>query len=90
MAKLTTQELLELIREARRIAPVGSRWQHYRGGKYIVVGHGFHANGEVAENEYKRYDGPGYDPIEEEIKFHRPTSEIFDFHEGQPKWVRID
>ena len=89
MPKLTTEKLRQTLAEAREIAPVGSRWQHYKGGKYEVTGHGFHTNGEVAENEYFRYDGPGYEGNESDILFHRPTSEIFDKHEGHPKWVRI-
>lgn len=89
MPKLTTSELRQALAEARAIAPVGSRWQHYKGGKYEVTGHGFNANGEVAENQYYRYDGPGYEGDESDIPFHRQTSEINDFHEGQPKWVRI-
>jgi hypothetical protein len=37
MDKLSEAELLERVATARAQVPIGSKWQHYKGGKYVVT-----------------------------------------------------
>lgn len=40
MERASNDPLRELLVEAQRIVPVGSRWQHHKGGEYKAVGVG--------------------------------------------------
>ena len=87
--KLSKAELRQVLEEARAAVPVGTRWNHYKGGVYQVTGHGFSANLEIAEVQYVRLAGPGYEGDESAIPFHRDVAEWESFYEGRRKWEKI-
>ncbi len=37
MNKLSLAELLAKVETAKQQVPIGSTWQHYKGGKYVVT-----------------------------------------------------
>lgn len=37
MERLSWEELERMVAKAKAYIPPGSRWQHYKGGKYVVV-----------------------------------------------------
>jgi len=39
MDKLPLSELTQRVSNAKDTIPVGSKWLHYKGGKYIVIDH---------------------------------------------------
>lgn len=56
------------------VAPVGSCWQHKKGGVYMVRGYAFHTEAEDALILYARVGGPGYEASQEAgIVFARPA-----------------
>jgi hypothetical protein len=65
------------LQEARREWPVGTRLQHYKGGIYIVTGHGFDTERQEANIHYERrgtHVGV-FDALDEEgIGYDRPIS----------------
>lgn len=62
------------LRWAAFIAPVGTHWQHKKGGKYRVVGHSFDTERQEVNVRYYRVDGPNYDRrIDPYITFDRPV-----------------
>lgn len=69
---LIFQDLLE----ARHEAPVGTRWSHYKGGTYEVIGHGFDAERQEINVHYRRLDGPNFNARgDSTMSFDRPISE---------------
>lgn len=37
MDKLSPAELVAKVEAAKQQVPIGSKWQHYKGGKYVVT-----------------------------------------------------
>lgn len=70
-----TEDVRATVQEARRLWPVGTLLAHYKGGTYIVTGHGFDTERQEANIAYERRGGPGFAPIYEEgLTYHRPVS----------------
>jgi hypothetical protein len=74
-ASLRTEALNRKLAEAGGIT-IGSGWLHKKGGRYIVTGKAIDTDTGDVRIQYKRFGGPGYDPIaERDITFSRPLSE---------------
>lgn len=74
--KLRTEDILELLKEWRHIIPIESRWAHYKGGTYQVVGYGLDTERGLINVAYRRIGGPNFHPVlEAQIIFHRPASD---------------
>tara|TARA_B100000508_G_C11453906_1_gene275676 strand:- start:287 stop:625 length:339 start_codon:yes stop_codon:yes gene_type:complete len=88
--KKTTQELLEMFKEAEEKAPSGSTWDHYKGGMYIVLGHGFHTETEEMLVQYQRLDGPGYNASAERLIWYSRPLDVWlsENDDGQPRFVK--
>jgi len=73
--KVRREDIREMIQEARRLWPIGTVMSHYKGGTYLVVGHGIDTERAEANVSYVRKAGPGYCAIMEMgIIYHRPLS----------------
>jgi hypothetical protein len=84
MAKLETTALRSLFLTAQELAPVGTLWQHYKGGTYIVTGHGFDTERQDLNVQYRRVAGPDFRSIDEsQISYHRPLNEWNGVVEGE-------
>ena len=74
--KHTPALMSTMFAEARQRVPCRSKWLHYKGGLYVVVGHGFHTeDGEMCVL-YQRIGGPGFNAIDEcDTVFSRPIEQ---------------
>jgi hypothetical protein len=71
-----TDSALQTLDIARTLVPSGSKWQHYKGGVYEVVGHAIDTDDGSARIRYRRLAGPGFNPWKERtIEFVRPITE---------------
>jgi hypothetical protein len=76
MAKLSTDDLVAAHSLASQWAPVGSLWQHYKGGVYRITGHAFDTEREAMTVLYERLAGPGFVADREAtIRYSRPLLE---------------
>ena len=79
MSKLTTLEMIETLKEAKIIAPVGATFLHKKGGIYRVRSHAIDTDDATVRVLYSRVGGPDYDPLlEGSIMFARPLREWTD------------
>lgn len=70
-----TEDVRKALWEARSRFPQFTRLSHYKGGTYIIVGHGFDTERQEVNIHYERRGGPGFDPNEEEgVVYDRPIS----------------
>ena len=77
--KVPMSELAERIATAKAQMPIGSKWQHYKGGKYLLMDYViYEASGEVGV-VYGSLDTPG-------VKFVRPLV----VWQDMIKWNGID
>jgi hypothetical protein len=77
--KKTTDEINTMFDEATKKVPVGSCWQHYKGGVYRVIDHAMNTTSADIDVVCQRISGPTYDILAERfIKYSRPLTEWFD------------
>lgn len=65
MSGLTKDDFLNAVRTEARTIQTGSVWMHYKGGTYVVRGHGINTDTGEVTIIYQRVDGPNYDPVAE-------------------------
>lgn len=70
--------------------PIGSTWQHYKGGVYVVRGYTFGTDEGELLIRYQRVGGPGFVAIEESyIEYARPLTEWFNILMANTKRFRL-
>jgi hypothetical protein len=70
---LDTKQIQALLKEASNRCPVGSVWQHKKGGVYMVTGVGFDTEHARVNVHYYRIAGPNFNEKDEAgIIFDRP------------------
>lgn len=71
-----TDAAIRTLDIARALVPVGSQWQHYKGGRYEVVGHVIDTDDGSARVRYRRLAGPHFNAFKERhLEFVRPIAE---------------
>lgn len=90
--KLTTQEFNDKIDEWENLRGlrVGTVWQHYKGGVYVIDGFGIDTHHGGFLVRYHRVAGPDYDAVAEaRQEFFRPPEEWFEAvnHEQSGRFV---
>ena len=77
--KKTTTDINTMFLESSNKVPIGSCWQHYKGGVYRVIDHAMNTTSADIDVVYQRIGGPDYDILAERfIKYSRPLNEWFD------------
>lgn len=73
--KKRSEDVRAELFKARSAFPAGTVLSHYKGGTYLVVGHGFDTERQEPNISYRRIAGPSYDRIMEVgVVYHRPVS----------------
>lgn len=82
--------LVELDHAARTLH-AGSVWKHYKGGTYVIRGHGINTETVEVMVAYQRLAGPGYDAVgEANLFWYRPAKEWLDQIEpGYSRFTRL-
>lgn len=72
-----------LLAEAAAAVPVGSRWKHYRGAEYLVVGHTLSVEMATPLVLYRRLECYG-------ITWARPLESWQSQTDSGPRFTRVD
>lgn len=67
------------LRRASYAVPVNTKWQHKKGGRYVVVGHALSTETDEILVLYRRIGGPDFDAENEALNiFARPERMWFE------------